>query len=313
MSKLQQPAAVLNKGDQLRSQLTECEKALASLDAARAQALLRSAAEAHALLAALRAGGADVRAEAARWQTITERMIRNAGRIVAAAGGRQQFVALRSQIAPQLAEPWWALEAVIIASRRRLLQRLAAGLVALAIIGLLGFLFRDALFPPNPVGDAVFAAQSALDQGDVSRALQAIEGGLQAVPDHPQLLTWKGTLLEQQGDPAAKAILATARAGLGDRDYLMERAQVNLLLGQNAKVIAEMSSAIEQFKDPAEAYLMRATAFEQQGDLPQAIRDLESAAAIAERVGNDTLFAMARVRIGMLLQVVPAVNSTPAP
>ena len=313
MSKLQQPTGILNEGDQLRAHLAECERALASLDAQRAQALLRNAAEAHRLLDKLRAAGADVRAEAARWQTVTERMVKDAERIVNAAGGTRSFVALRSQVAPQLDEPWWALEAIVAARRRRLIRQAIAGFAILAAIGLVGFLLRDVLFPPNPVGDAIFAAQSALQQGDVSRALQAIEEGLQAAPNHPTLLTWKGTLLDARNDPAATAILAAARAGMGERDYLLERSQVNLLLGRYERVVADMTYAIERFADPADAYMMRATALEQQGNLPRAIRDLEAAAAIAERIGNDALFATARVRMGMLLQVAPALSLTPAP
>ncbi len=313
MGKLQQPSFILNEGDQLRAHLAECEQALASLDAQRAQALLRNAAEAHRLLDRLRAAGADVRAEAARWQTVTERMVKDAERIVNAAGGTQKFAALRQQIAPQLDEPWWALEAIVAARRRRLIQQAIVGFAILAAIGLVGFLLRDVLFPPNPVGDAIFAAQSALQQGDVSRALGAIEEGLQAAPNHPTLLTWKGTLLDARNDPAAAALLAAARAGLGERDFLLEQSQVNLLLGRYERVIADMTYAIERFADPADAYMMRATALEQQGNLPQAIRDLEAAAAIAERIGNDALFATARVRMGMLLQVAPALSLTPAP
>ncbi len=314
MSKLQQPSLILNEGDQLRARLAECEKALAaSLDADGAQALLHNAAEAHRLLTALRAAGTDVRAEAARWQTVTERMFKDAGRIVAAAGGERQFIALREQIAPGLDEPWWSLEAVVAANRRQLVRRAIAGLVVVAVLGLAGFLLRDALFPPNPVGDAIFAAQSALQQGDMPRALQAIDQGLQAVPDHPALLTWKGTILEARGGPAAAALLEAARRGLGERDYLLERSQANLLLGRHDQVIADMTYAIERFADPADAHLMRAAALEQKGDIPKAIRDLEAAATIAERSGNDALFATARVRLGMLLQIAPGFAPTPAP
>jgi tetratricopeptide (TPR) repeat protein len=314
MSKLQQPSLILNEGDRLRAYLAECEKVLATpLDANSAQALLRSTAEAHRLLTALRAAGTDVRAEAARWQTVTERMVKDAGRIVAAAGGERQFIALREQIAPGLDEPWWSLEAVVAANRRRLMRQALAGLVIVAILGLAGFLLRDVLFPPNPVGDAVFAAQSALQRGDALRALEALDQGLQASPDHPTLLAWKGTILEARGDPAAVGILEAARLGLGERDYLLERSQVNLLLSRHDQVIADMTYSIERFADPADAYLMRATALEQQGNIPQAIRDLEAAAAIAERSGNDALFATVRVRLGMLLQIAPGLLPTPAP
>jgi len=311
MGKLQQETGILNEGDALRALIGECEKALVTIDARNVRLLLTNIAEAHRLLNGLRAFGADVRAEEARLQMVGERMIRNAGRIVAAAGGMQQFIALRQQIAPHLSERWWKLEEEVAAARRQLLRRLAIGVAVLVAIGIAGFLLRGVLFPPNPVGDAVFAAQSALQEGNVQKAIQAIESGLSVEPSSTTLLVWKGALLEHQNDPSGAAALEMARAALGEKDYLLEKAQVNLLLGENDRVIADMTRLIETTPDPAEAYYIRATAFENKNELWQAIRDLEAASEIAQRTGNDALFATARIRMGVLMQTAPGAGAAP--
>ncbi|MDW8351089.1 MAG: tetratricopeptide repeat protein [Anaerolineae bacterium] len=312
MGKLQQEVGILNEADALRALIAECEKTLVSVNPGNVRALLTNVAEAHRLLDELCASGADMRAEQVRIQSVEERMIGQAGAIVAAAGGSRAFAELRRAIAPDLQAPWWALEQVVAAHRRRRLKQLAAGLAVLAVIGLVGLLLRDVLFPPNPVGDALFAVQAALRDGDRMRALQAIERGLEAAPANPTLLVWKGALLEQQNDPAGLAAFDSARAAMGEKDFLIERAQAYLILGENDRVIADMTRLIESEPQPAEAYYMRATAYENKNQLWQAIQDLEAAAQIAQRTGNDTLFATARVRMGILIQSAGAVAAPTA-
>lgn len=313
MGKLQQEVGILNEGDALRALIAECEKALVAVTPENVRALLTNVAQAHRLLDGLRTSGADMRAEEARLQSVEERLTKQAQPIVAAAGGEQAFAALRRAIAPDLQAPWWALEEVVAANRRRRLKRLAVSLAIVAVIGVVGFLLRDVLFPPNPVGDALFAAQAALREGDTARALQAIERGLEAAPSNPTLLVWKGALLERQNDPAGAAAFESARAILGEQDFLVERAQAYLLLGESDRVIADMTRLIATEPDPAEAYFIRATAYENTNQLWQAIQDLEAAAEIAQRTGNDTLFATARVRMGVLMQSVGAIAPTATP
>jgi tetratricopeptide (TPR) repeat protein len=302
MGKLQQEVGILNEGDVLRETISQCEKDLADIGPESARDLMHNATVARDLLAELRADGADIRAEKSRFGTVEERMVKNAKQIVTAVGGPDAFAALRQQISPTATERWWRLDDEVALARRRMWQRIGIGLALIALIGLAGYLLRGVLFPPDPVGDAVFAAQAALRDQDAAEALNAVELGLTTVPTSTTLLIWKGALLDQQNDPSAASAFEAAKAILSEREFLLERSQVNLLLGDYDQVISDTTTLIDSFPNPAEAYFVRASAHESRNDTVQAIHDLEEAAKIAEATGNDTLFATARVRLGMLIQ-----------
>lgn len=302
MGKLQQEVGILNESDELRALIASCEKALASINPGSVRELMSDATKAQQLLDKLSTSDADVRAEEARLNTVEERMIKNAKPIVAAAGGEQRFVALRQEINPGARERWWLLDEEVAAARRRTIQRIAIALAALVVIGVLGFLFRGVLFPPDPIGDAVYAAQTALRDSNVPKAVQAIDLALSTAPTNTTLLIWKGALLERQNNPASATTFEVAKSNLTEKDFLLEKAQVNLVLGNYDQVIADMTQVINTTPDPAEAHFIRATAYESKNDPARAIQDLETAADIAQRTGNDTLFATARVRMGVLMQ-----------
>jgi tetratricopeptide (TPR) repeat protein len=87
-----------------------------------------------------------------------------------------------------------------------------------------------------------------------------------------------------------------------EKDFVLEKSQVNLMLGNYEQVISDTTRLINAYPDLAEAYFIRASGHESRNDNAQAIQDLEEAARIAEASGNDTLYATARVRLGMLMQ-----------
>lgn len=302
MGKLQQEVGILNEGDVLRETISQCEKDLADIRPESAHDLMRNATIARDLLAELHADGADIRAEKARFGTVEERIVKNAKQIVTAIGGPDAFAALRQQISPTATERWWRLDDEVALARRRTWQRIGIGAVIIALIGLSGFLLRGVLFPHDPVGDAVFAAQAALRDGDGARAINAIDLGLTNVPTSTTLLIWKAALLEQQAQPNASGIYAQAQAMMPERDFVLEKSQVNLMLGNYEQVISDTTQLINAYPDLAEAYFIRASGYESRNDNAQAIQDLEAAARIAEASGNDTLYATARVRMGMLMQ-----------
>lgn len=304
MGKLQQVVGALNDADRLRQHLDACEKAVPSLHQTEsARAFLASATEAHTILDALEAGGSDIRPELTRLNNLAERSSRSARRIVKAVGGTRAYLALREQLAPDSPDPWWRLDDVLALARRRALSALGAGLAALALVAVAAFVFRDFLFPPNPVGDAVNAASKAVvDTRDYAAALAAIDAGLVITPASAELLLWRGALLEVTRQPGAEQSYDAVRAVMQPLDFLNNRGSVFLRLSEGERALADLNTAVATQPDDPIAYFLRASVFETGGDVQNALKDLETAARLAEAQKNDQLVAFARVRLGVLMQ-----------
>ena len=120
---------------------------------------------------------------------------------------------------------------------------------------------------------------------------------------------WTPSSRAKRGDPAAADVFAQARGITGDRAFLLERAQVDLSLGNNNRAIADMTASIKIDPDAPEPYFLRASAFESERDVDRAMADLNQAADLAQKQGNDTLYATARVRLGTLMQSAAQRNS----
>ena len=146
MGKLTQTVSVLNDADKLRDQIDECEKSLASLAPDTARKLMLDADLAPAWLAELVAAGADLRGEEARLQSVDERIIKKARKIVGLLGGRQALVALREQTAPGTTERWWLLDHELDLARQHLLRRLATIAGVIVVILIAGYIARPVLF-----------------------------------------------------------------------------------------------------------------------------------------------------------------------
>ena len=179
MGKLQQDAGILNDSDVVRAVIADCERMLASISPANAATLMEQATDAHLALDRLAHAGSDVRPEQVRLDTIDERLIRNAQRIVTALGGSGAFAALRQRLAAgeYSGARWWRLDDILAAQRQALLRRMALTGAVILMLGIAAYLFRGVLFPPDPVGDAVTAAGRALSQHDTQTALRDIDAG----------------------------------------------------------------------------------------------------------------------------------------
>lgn len=317
MGKLQQDVGILNEGDVLRQMISETEKLMVSITPASASAVLRKHTEAHALLDKLANGGADMRAERSRIETTDDRIVNYAKLFVKAVGGPASYAALRNEVAGNYANMrWWRLDDEVAAANRSRLIKIGVGVGALLLVLLMGYLLRGVLFPPDPVGDAVFGVQAGLRDNDLPRALSAVETGLTKVPTNTTLLVWQGVLLERMNDPRSAQSFEAAQEIAGEERMLLERAQVSVMLGDNDRVIEDATRAIELNPNSAEAYYIRSTGYEGREELERAIEDLDKTAQLAEAAGNDTLFATARIRTGTLMQRVMGgggATATPVP
>ena len=124
MGKLQQQLGNLNENDVLRELISACEKSMANLSAQSARDVLVNAEDAHQLLARLSTTQADVRAELARLESIDDRLVKSANKIVSLVGGNQAYAALRQQAQPNSEAQRWHLDAVIADKRRAVLRQL---------------------------------------------------------------------------------------------------------------------------------------------------------------------------------------------
>jgi tetratricopeptide (TPR) repeat protein len=103
---------------------------------------------------------------------------------------------------------------------------------------------------------------------------------------------------------------------LSRRQLLIERSQIYLRAGMLDPAMADLDAAIGSADTGAEAYFLRASAWEGRRDAAlrakdmasarlayqQALADLEKASALAEKDGQDALVATSRMRMAMLLQ-----------
>jgi tetratricopeptide (TPR) repeat protein len=311
MGKLQQQLGNLNESDALRTLLHDSERTLANLKAASAhdvQELLTDVEDAHQLLNRLHKLGADVRPERARLETLDDRLVKQAQPIISALGGAAQFAALRQQLNPAnpthptTTELRWRLDDVLAEARRKTLRQLGMGAALVVALLFAGWLARPILFPPDPAGDAINAAQQAWAEGDKPAALSAIQTTLMQMPTNTQLLIWQGVLLELEGKPSANLSFDVARKLAPERDFLLERAQIYYGFNQFPKVVDDMNALLALQPESAEAYYIRGGAYEGLGDKGKAIDDITKASDIAQAQGNDALYATARVRLGMLMQ-----------
>jgi tetratricopeptide (TPR) repeat protein len=303
MAKLQQQTDPLNDGDRLRKTLSDAERIASPILRTNARALLLQVHSAMLQAGQVEASGGDIRPERGRLDTLIDRVERNARLIVSGVGGRTAFDALRTQTAgANPADRLWQLDTRVAEHNRSRLRMLGAALGVIALIAGLGVVFREQLFPPDPAGDAIRAAQRLVSEKDIPGAKQQIELGLQTVPADPELNVWRGVLLELSADPGAAAEAARAKASMPERDYLIYRASAFVSIGEPDRVLTETTQLLQTNPDSAEAYFLRASAYEDKGDREAAVSDLQRAADLAEAQGNAQLNATARVRLGMLLQ-----------
>ncbi len=302
MGKLQQHLNAMTEGDALRNLIGACERLSARITPDTVAGYLEAVTKTEALVEQLHGAGRDVRAEMARLESIQDSASSRASVIVKAAGGSAAYAALRAKLGGDPQSPVWQLDARVAEARARAWRSLAILAAVVLLIGALGYFFRGTLFPPDPAGDAIRAAQRAYLEIGPQAAVKEIDIGLSKVPTDTQLLIWKGAWLQELGDPAADAVYAQARDRIGEREFLLERSMINIQRGQADQIVADTTILITANPNSAEAYFLRASGFQLKGDKASALQDLEKAAALAEVQDNPTLLATARVRIGELLQ-----------
>jgi tetratricopeptide (TPR) repeat protein len=274
--------------------------------------------------------GMDLRPEAGRWETIHAVTYKHARQILselAPAGGLPALRAaegLPARPEATLGDEvlwWWYLDLTMRRQRLRQLRRFALGLaVAVAVVAVLYFGLNK-LFPIDPKVSASQGKQMAGQQqiqtgGDVKQALASFQEATYLTPADPDAWIWTGVAQQKLGhDPEAQAAYAKAQALLQDNtSFHMARAPVYLAFAMYDQGKADLDAIFAQDPDNPLAHYYLASLYENQGNLKEAAQELQKVSTLAEQRKQSELTAIARYRLGMLLQAMqvrPDVPPTP--
>ncbi len=319
----------LTPADELRQLLTDSEKLIGgSLDQpGHAVQLLENMDRIAELWPRLEQGGADLRPEAGRWESLQGMVHRQAARISRASCGlraARRAKHLEERTGPDQPRWWWYLDQEV--HRRQGRSLLRAGLTAAVIVAVLvaASLLIRMLFPVDPKVTAAAAAvldgQAKIQNGnDLAGAIADFRRATTVAPSEPDGWVWLGGSLKKQGDAeGARQAFQHARALYGtDLDFYLARIPVYYALQMLPEAQADVDAALAIDPQNPQAYYYEATLLEAEGTDNQAVEALQKAGDCGAARGQAEITAMARLRLGVLLQqmqVGPYVStSTPAP
>jgi tetratricopeptide (TPR) repeat protein len=315
----------MTPADELRELLASSEKRLANLKGSGEGAveLLLDLDRIDELWPQLEAQGMDLRPEAGRWETIQAQLRKNGAQLLReliAAGG---FDAVRRKYHPEYGQPqlpeqpgqgvswWWDMDAVV---RQDRVQRLKRTGIAVGVVGIIALavalIFRYA-FPVDPAAQAAMRSQSAGEQkimgsADFQGALADFQQALQSTPNDPDAWLRVGAVQQKLGDTqAAEASFAKA-ASLYDNEnkLLLARAAIYIgfLMIDEAQV--DLDKVLVSDPNNAVAHYYMGSVWESRGDAEKAIAELQKASDLASEGNQAELIALARYRMGMLMQAM---------
>lgn len=303
------PREKLTPADDLREVLRRCELQVVALKGTGAEAadFLRLMDEAHSLFHELEAKGIDLRAERARWATIGRQLRSRATvllREVQAAGGLAQ---LRETTEPTPDRWWWFLDEEVHRQRKRSRQRtLGGGGIVLLILAIAGLLYQHFL-APDPLTRQVIQitqrADRAIQQGDLEAAVAEYESLRELTPDDPEAILWLGVLYEvlEQDTDATQAYTRARELLDSQEDFFIERGMIYLELGQWESAQADAETTLALNPESTMGYFIEGGVYEAQGQIPEAIASLKQAADLANAQGDDSLYALIKFRLGVLM------------
>ncbi len=311
--------------DELRDLLETAEKRVANVrwSGEGAIALLSELDRIAELWPQLEEQGVDLRPEAGRWETLQAAVLRNAAAILAELQGQGGFVQVRRRVHPTgVNAPWWRLDEHVAETRRRRLRRtvtIFAGVIVVALA--LNFLLRW-LFPVDPKvqesARRVSQGEQLVQQkGDWAAARAEFDAASAVTPGEYDVWLRLGVVEEHLGNSdAAQEAFAEARTLLpSDLEFYKGRASTYLIFNLIDLADSDIRAALAIDERDAQAWYQAASVFEARGQIREAIDALDKSSTYAAESRQDELTALARYRMGMLMQRqgVPQAVETPTP
>ena len=276
--------------------------------------LLRTRDRAEGEIARLRKQGMDLRAEMTRLENVDNIFARKAGLIgheLRPVGG---LAGARRSEKPPPEHYWWFGDIVLAEKRRKMAIKSTLIIVGILSLLLVANYVLDKFFGLNPVEKQAHSHTTRAEQyllgGDHANAIAEYEQAVAILPDEGQPQVQLGVLYDLEGRrEEAQAAFAAAEAAIGDHpDYLVTLARAYQMAGELESALTAVEEALEADPDLAMGYMTRGGIYESMGEMQKAAADYERTASLAHEQGNDPLYVIAKVRLGMGLQTGPGVG-----
>ena len=277
--------------------------------------LLRMRDRVESEVARLREEGMDLRPEMTRIEIIDNIFARKAGAIGRELRSLGRLPGARRLENPPAEHGWWYVDVALAERQRKTAIKSAVTIAAILLVLLAGNYVLDKFFGLDPVEKQARTysgkGEQYVLQGDFANAITEYEQAVAILPTLEQVQAQLGVLYEKEGrTEEARAAFAAAEAAIGERpSYLVTVAQAYERVGDLEAAMTQVEEAIALDPDMALAHMIRGGLYEGMEKLPEATADYERAAALAQEQGNDQLYVIAKVRLGMGLQRAPGIGA----
>jgi tetratricopeptide (TPR) repeat protein len=306
-----QETRMATRAVQLREQIRELEVVAAgfqgrSADNARGLLTLRDSVEKE--LSALEEQGMDLRPERTRVKTIDNILVRKAQGLERALGSTGGLAGARRDVQPSDDQWWWFLDEYIAEQRRKSAKKFITIFVVAAVLLIGGNWAMNRFFGMDPVEREargyISSAEQALAMGNFEEAIAGYQQAIETQPEMSEAHIGLGVLYALQGrDEESQQALARAEELVGDRSmYLLALSRAYSSIGEMDQALEAAEEAVELSPRSAQAYLIRGGVYEAIGRRAEALTDYELSGELAREQGEDALYVLARMRMGMLLQ-----------
>jgi tetratricopeptide (TPR) repeat protein len=252
--------------------------------------------------------GANIKAEEGQYETACAILRKQAAAFVRDAGGASALRSEREKRNPPEGAWWWRLDEIAAQkSKESTLRFVKWGAALVILVGVLVAAYQIFLAPSPEVMaryEAIDKTTTLAESGNYTEALAAIQKGLDAAPDDPELLLWQGVIYSMQGnDQQAAAIFSKVQGQVsGAEAFYLMRAQDYLTIGQNPRAEQDAQAAINANPKSARGYYILGSAQENAGDSQSALKSYQMAVDLADQANDSELIVEAKVKMGYLMQ-----------
>ncbi len=261
------------------------------------------------------AGGLNLEPERLRFITLQDQLQKKAPQLLDKLGGAATLKTIRPTDATPERASWWFLDQEVARRRANSFKRVGIIVGVIAIVALLGVILFNTLLKPDPntvlrAHNFAAAVDLAVYDHDYPAALSQLDEALAVLPDDPELLIFKGVLLQRlERADEADAIFERAAQLSPSAEYLpLARGQIYLQLKQTEAALEDGLQATVAAPDSAEAWFLLGRVYTALEQIPQAHQALSKAADLAFEQGDDTLYAIIKINLGYLRPAPPEVG-----